>query len=157
MVTQSHVQMKTSRPWAWPTPVISHICCHCSVTQSDSATQWTEASQASQSFTTFPSLLRLMSTKLIMLSNHLTPCYSSSFPQSFPAWESFPMNWLFASGGQSFGASASVLPMNFKVDLLQDWLVWSSCCPRDSQESSPAPQFESINSLVLSLLYGITR
>ena len=35
-------------------------------------------------------------------------------------------------------------------------MVWSSCCPRDSQDSSPAPQFESINSLVLSILYGST-
>ena len=32
-----------------------------------------------------------------------------------------------------------------------DWLVWSPCCPRDSQESSPTPQFKSISSLVLSL------
>ena len=37
----------------------------------------------------------------------------------------------------------------FRVDFLSDWLVWSPCCPRDSQESSPAPQFESINSSVL--------
>jgi len=36
----------------------------------------------------------------------------SSCPQSFPASRSFPMSWLFASGGQSIGASASVLPMN---------------------------------------------
>ena len=35
-------------------------------------------------------------------------------------------------------------------------MVWSPCCPRDSQESSPTPQFESINSSVLSLLYGPT-
>ena len=33
-VIQSHVQMKTSQPWTWPTPVVSHICCRCSVTQS---------------------------------------------------------------------------------------------------------------------------
>ena len=33
-------------------------------------------------------------------------------------------------------------------------MIWSPCCPRDSQETSPAPQFESINSLSLSLLYG---
>ena len=38
----------------------------------------------------------------------------------------------------------------FRVDFLWDWLVWSPCCPRDSQESSPAPQFEGINSLALS-------
>jgi len=36
----------------------------------------------------------------------------SSRPQSFPASGSFPTSWLFASGGQSIGASASVLPMN---------------------------------------------
>ena len=41
-----------------------------------------------------------------------------------------------------------------RVDFLYNWLVWSSCCPRDSQESSPALQFESVNSLVLSLPYG---
>ena len=42
----------------------------------------------------------------------------SSCPQSFPASGSFPMSWLFASGGQSTGvsASASILPMN-----IQDW------------------------------------
>ena len=48
----------------------------------------------------------------------------SSFPQSLPASESFPMSQLFTWGGQSIGvsASASVLPMN-----TQDWspLGWS--------------------------------
>ena len=38
----------------------------------------------------------------------------SSCPQSFPALGSFPMSWLFTSGGQSIGASASVFPMNIK-------------------------------------------
>ena len=36
----------------------------------------------------------------------------SSCPQSFPAAGSFPISWLFASSGQSIGASVSVLPMN---------------------------------------------
>ena len=36
----------------------------------------------------------------------------SSCPQSFPALGFFPMSWLSASGGQSIGASASVLSMN---------------------------------------------
>jgi len=44
----------------------------------------------------------------------------------------------------------------FRFDFLYNWLVWSPCSPRDSEESSPAPQFESINSLALSLLYGPT-
>ena len=44
----------------------------------------------------------------------------SSHPQSFPASGSFLMGWLFASGGQSIGASVSalVLPMN-----IQDWFT----------------------------------
>ena len=44
----------------------------------------------------------------------------------------------------------------FRVDFLSDWLVWSPCCAKDSQESSLAPQFESINSSLLSTLYGPT-
>ena len=39
----------------------------------------------------------------------------------------------------------------FRVDFLEDWLVWSPCSPRDPQESSPTPKFKSINSLALSL------
>ena len=72
--------------------------------------------------------------------------------QSFPASGFFSMSWLFASDGRSIGASAlaSVLSVNIKA-----WfplgLVWSPCCPWDSQESSPASQFESIGSLALSL------
>ena len=44
----------------------------------------------------------------------------------------------------------------FRVDFLQDGLVWPPCCPRDSQESSSAPQFGSINSSLFSHLYGST-
>ena len=42
----------------------------------------------------------------------------------------------------------------FRVCFLCGWLVGSPCSPRDSQESSPTPQFKNISSLVLSLLYG---
>ena len=42
----------------------------------------------------------------------------------------------------------------FRVDFLSNWLVWSSCSTRDSPESSLAPEFKSINSSALSLLYG---
>ena len=38
----------------------------------------------------------------------------SSYPQSFPASGSFPMIWLFASGGQSIRASASVFQTNIQ-------------------------------------------
>ena len=39
---------------------------------------------------------------------------------------------------------------NPRADLLQNGLVGSPCSPRDSQESSPTPQFKSINSLALN-------
>ena len=42
----------------------------------------------------------------------------------------------------------------FRTDFLWDWLNWSPYSPRNSQESSPTPQFESINSSALSFLYG---
>ena len=44
----------------------------------------------------------------------------------------------------------------FRTDFFWDGLAWFPCCPRDSQESSPTPQFKSIISLALSLLYGPT-
>ena len=61
---------------------------------------------------------------------------------SLPASGSFPMSQFFASGGQNIGVSASVsvLQWIFMTDFLSDWLVWSSCSPRDPQESSPTPQ-----------------
>ena len=78
--------------------------------------------------------------------------------QSFPASGSFPVSQLFASSGQSIGGSAlaSVLPVNIQIWFPLEWLVWSPCSPRDSLESSPAPQFKSINSLALSFLYSPT-
>ena len=45
---------------------------------------------------------------------------------------------------------------NPRADLLQNGLVGSPCSPRDSQESSPTPQFKSINSSALSLLHSWT-
>jgi len=82
----------------------------------------------------------------------------SSCPQSFPASGSFPMSQFLTSGGQSIGASVQHQSFQwlFGTNFLEDWPVWSPCSPRDSQESSPAPQFESVGSLVLSLLYGPT-
>ena len=44
----------------------------------------------------------------------------------------------------------------FRNDFLEDGLVGSPCNPRDPQESSPTPQFKSINSLALSFLYSPT-
>ena len=82
----------------------------------------------------------------------------SSCLQSFPISGSFPMNQFFASGGQSVrvSASASVLPMN-----IQGWFPfgltgWISLQSKRLSRVSPTPKFKTINSFVLSLLYGPT-
>ena len=102
-------------------------------------------------------------THVHWISDAIQPNISSSVipfsycPQSFPTSGSFPMSQLFVSGGQNIGVSAStsVLPMN-----TQDWspLGWTGSprSPRDSEESSPTPQFKSINSSALSFLYSPT-
>ena len=82
----------------------------------------------------------------------------SSHLQSLPMSGSFQMSHFFASGGQNIGvsATASVLPMNTQDWSPLGWIGWISLLPRDSQESSPTPQFKSINSLELSFLYSPT-
>ena len=122
-------------------------------------TPWSAAHQASLSITNSWRLLRLMSIESMMHPTMLASVIPfSSCLQSFPTWGSFPKSQLFPSGGQSFGASASALvsPIN-----IQDWFPLgltslTPCSSRDSQESSLTPQFKSINSLTLSLLYHST-
>ena len=112
-----------------------------------------------------PSLSPGVFSNLCPLSWWCHPTISSSIApfsschQSFPASESFPMSQIFNSGGKSFGtsASASVLPINIQGWLPLELTGWSPCCPSDSQEFSPAPQFQSISSSVLSLHYGSTH
>ena len=85
-------------------------------------------------------------------------CSMPGFPvlQSFPASKSFQTSQFFAPGGKvlEFQFQHQSFQWIFRTDFLWDWLVWSPCSPRDSQESSPTPQFKSINSLALSFLYS---
>ena len=90
-------------------------------------TPWTAACQASQSFTMSQSLLKFTSTELVIPSNHFILCHPLlPLPSIFPSIQVFLMSWLFASGGQCIGASATapVLLMN-----TQDWspLGWTGC------------------------------
>ena len=80
------------------------------------ATPWTAACQTSLSFTVSRSLLKLISVKSMMSSNHLILCHPLLLPSIFPSISSFPMSQLFVSGGQITRASAlaSVLPMNIQ-------------------------------------------
>ena len=90
------------------------------------------------------------------ISSSVIPFFSCL--QSFPASESFPMSQFFVSGGQSIGVStsASVFPVNIQGWFPLGLTVGSPCSPRDSQESSPIPQFKSINSSGISFLHSPT-
>ena len=132
-------------------------CCHCSLSCVQLfVTTWNAAFQTSLSFTIFLSLLKLMSIESVILSNHLLFHRPLLFlPSIFPNIRVFSSELALHSWSElQFQHQSS--QWIFRVDFLQDWLVWFPCCPRDSQKSSPAPQFESINSLALRLLYGST-
>ena len=124
------------------------------------ATPWTAARQASLSITNSQSSLRLTSIETVMPSSHLILCHSllllPPIPPSIKVFSNestlhmrWPNYWSF---------SFSIIPSkrNPRADLLQNGLVGSPCSPRDSQESSPTPQFKSINFLVLSFLHSPT-
>ena len=96
---------------------------YCSVAKScpTLATSWIAAHQAPLSSDTYCSC-----SDSCPLSRWCSPTVSSSAVpfssclRSFPASGSFPMSWLFTSGGQSIGAStsASIFPKTFRVDFL---------------------------------------
>ena len=123
------------------------------------ATPWTAAGQASLSITNSQSLLKLMSTELVMPSNHHILCCPLLLPSIFPSIKVFTNESAFRiRWPKSWSFSFNISPSNeysglisFRMDCLR-----TPCSPRDSQESSPTPQFKSINSSVLSFLYSPT-
>ena len=121
---------------------------------SDSATPWTAALQASLSFTISQNLLKPMSIESVMPSNHLIICLPLLLPLSifasirvFSNESVLRIRWL-----TRWSFSFSISPSNGYSGLISGY----PCSPRDSQESSPTPQFKSINSLALSFLNSPT-
>ena len=89
------------------------------------ATPWTAARQASLSITNSQSLVKLMFIESVMPSNHIILCHPLLLClQSFRETGSFLMSLFFASGGQSIGASASVLPVNILGWFPLGWTGW---------------------------------
>ena len=78
-------------------------------------TPWPAACQASLSSTISRSLFKFMSIESVIPSNYLILCHPVLLlPSIFPSIRIFSNEWLFASGGQSIGASASELPVNIQ-------------------------------------------
>ena len=116
-------------------------------------TPWTTICQASLFITNSQRPPKALSIESVMPSNHLIPCRPLLLlPSIFPSIKVFsnesalhirwPKYWSF---------SFNISPSNEHPGL-----VGSPCSPRDSQESSPTPQFKSINSSALSFLYSPT-
>ena len=114
------------------------------------ATPWTVARQACLSITTSWSLPKFMSIESVMPSNHLILCHpllllSSVFPSIRVFWNesALPIRW-----PKYWSFSFNISPSNEYsglISLRMDWL--DLLAVQGTQESSPTPQFKSINSL----------
>ena len=124
------------------------------------ASPWITARQASLSITNSRSSLKLTTIELVIPSSHLLLCRPllllSPIPSSIRVLSNestlrmrWPKYWSF---------SFSIIPSKEHPGLISFRMDWLDvlCCPRDSQESSPTPQFKSINSLALSFLHSTT-
>ena len=121
-------------------------------------TPWTAAHPSSLSITISRRLLRLMSIELVMPSDHLILCRPLLLlPSIFPRIRVFSNeSVLLIRWPKYWSLSFSISPSNKYSDSPLGWTGWISLQSKDSQESSPTPQFKSINILALSLLYGPT-
>ena len=88
------------------------------------------------------------------------PLSSPSPPASNPSHHQGLFQWVNSSHEVAKVLEFQLQHQSFqwtpRTDLLQDGLVGSPCSPRDSEESSPTPQFKSINFSVLSFLHSPT-
>ena len=119
----------------------------------------TEACQATLSITDSRSLLKFMSIELVMPSNHLILCRSLLLlPSIFPSIMVFSnKSVLHVRWPKYWSFSFSIIPSKEipgPISFRMDWL--DLLAVQGTLKSSPTLQFKSINSLVLSFLYGPT-
>ena len=93
--------------WLQKEPEDEGRCCSVDKSCLTLCSPWTAACQASLSLNISRSLPKFVSTESVMPPNTSSSDTLFSCAQSFPASGSSPMSQLFASGGQSIGASAS--------------------------------------------------
>ena len=121
-------------------------------------TPWTAAHQASLSSTVSWSLLKFMSIESVMPSNHLILCCPLLLlPSIFPSIRVFSKESILHIRWSKYW-SFSISPSNEYSGLISFRIDWFDLLAvhRTLKESSPTPQFESINSSALILLYGPT-
>ena len=119
-------------------------------------TPWTSACQTSLSITNSQSLLKLMSIKSVMPSNHLILCHPLFPPSIFPSFKVFssesvlcimwPKCWEFQFQHQSF-------QWIFRTDFLLGWTGWITLQSKGLSRVFNST-FKSINTLLLNFLYS---
>ena len=95
-------------------------------------------------------------THVHRVGDAIQPSHPLSFPSPAPNTSQHQglFQWVNSSHEVAQVLKFQLQHRSFKFPLrLTGWISWS---PRESQESSPTPQFKSINSLALSFLYGPT-
>ena len=145
----------------WPQSVIDTAlcCCCCKVAKSllsDSETPWAVACQAPLPLTNSQDLLKFMSIELVTLSNCLIlNCPLLLFPSIFPSIRVFSSeSALFIRWSNYWSFSFSISPSNEYSGLTSFSIDWFLLAVQRTLKSSPAPQFKSISSSMLNLLYG---
>ena len=123
------------------------------------ATPWFAARQASLSITNSRSSLKLTSIKYDAIQpSH--PLLSPSPPAPNPSQHQSLFQWVNSLHEVGKVLEFHLLHHSFqrtpRTDLLQNGLVGSPCSPWDSKQSSPTPEFKSINSAALSFLHSPT-
>ena len=104
-------------------------------------------------------LLRFMSIESVMLSNFLILCCPLLLPSVFPSIRVFSSeSALHSRWPEDWSFSFSISPSNEYSGLISFRMDWLDLLTVQGtlQESSPAPQFKSINSSTLSLVYDPT-
>ena len=106
------------------------------------------------SFTIYQNLLKLMSIELVTPSNHLILCLPLLLlPPIFPSIGVFSSELVLCIRWPKFWSFSFSISLSNEYSWLGLTGLISLQC-KEVSKSSPAPHFESINSLTLSLLYG---
>ena len=136
------------RFWGWVCTYVRVnvcVCCSCSVTKS-CPTLCNPMDCSMPDFPILHHLMELSQTHAYWVSEAIQPSHPLLSP-SPPAFNLSQLQGLFQLVS-SLHQVAKVLELQlqhqsfqwiFRIDFLLDWLIWSPCCPRDSQEPSPAP------------------
>ena len=161
------LHLATSSSWQWvnkfvfiTAQVYSPRCCYCSVAK-PCLSHCKPMDCSMPGIHDLHYLLEFAQTHVHCVHDAIQPSHPLLTPSS-PAFNLSQhqglFQWISSSNRVAKGLKLQLQSFQwiFRVDSLQDWLIGSPCSSRDSQESSPTPQFKSINSSALRYHYSPT-